>query len=111
MIHNLSVNKWIAYAKQPFAGPEQVLEYLGRYTHRIAFSNNRLSAVENGQVTFTYRDRSSNNQKKTMTLATDEFIRRFLLHVLPKRLYENQVLWLLIKHQEEGMYPSHQTAH
>jgi predicted Zn-ribbon and HTH transcriptional regulator len=84
MIHNLSVNKWIAYAKQPFAGPEQVLEYLGRYTHRIAISNNRLSAVENGQVTFTYRDRSSNNQKKTMTLATDEFIRRFLLHVLPK---------------------------
>jgi hypothetical protein len=84
MIHNLSVNKWIAYAKQPFAGPEQVLEYLGRYTHWIAISNNRLSAVENGQVTFTYRDRSSNNQKKTMTLATDEFIRRFLLHVLPK---------------------------
>lgn len=84
MIHKLSVNKWIAYAKQPFAGPEQVLEYLGRYTHRIAISNNRLSAVENGQVTFTYRDRSSNNQKKTMTLATDEFIRRFLLHVLPK---------------------------
>lgn len=84
MIHKLSVNKWIAYAKQPFAGPEQVLEYLGRYTHRIAISNNRLSAVENGQVTFTYRDRSSNNQKKTMTLGTDEFIRRFLLHVLPK---------------------------
>ena len=84
MIHNLSVNKWIAYAKQPFAGPEQVLEYLGRYTHRIAISNNRLSAVENGQVTFTYRDRSSNNEKKTMTLTTDEFIRRFLLHVLPK---------------------------
>lgn len=84
MIHNLSVNKWIAYAKQPFAGPEQVLEYLGRYTHRIAISNNRLSAVENGQVTFTYRDLSNNNQKKTMTLPSDEFIRRFLLHVLPK---------------------------
>lgn len=84
MIHNLSVNKWIAYAKQPFAGPEQVLEYLGRYTHRIAISNNRLIAVENGQVTFTYRDRSNNNQRKTMTLGTDEFIRRFLLHVLPK---------------------------
>ena len=84
MIHTLSVNKWIAYAKQPFAGPEQVLEYLGRYTHRIAISNNRLSAVENGQVTFTYRDRSSNNEKKAMTLTTDEFIRRFLLHVLPK---------------------------
>jgi predicted Zn-ribbon and HTH transcriptional regulator len=84
MIHNLSVTKWIAYAKQPFAGPEQVLEYLGRYTHRIAISNNRLTAVENGKVTFTYRDRSNNNEKKTMALTTDEFIRRFLLHVLPK---------------------------
>jgi predicted Zn-ribbon and HTH transcriptional regulator len=84
MIHNLSVTKWIAYAKQPFAGPEQVLEYLGRYTHRVAISNNRLVAIDDGQVTFTYRDRASNNEKKIMSLKSDEFIRRFLLHVLPK---------------------------
>ncbi|MCP3889306.1 MAG: hypothetical protein GY702_10600 [Desulfobulbaceae bacterium] len=84
MIHNLSVTKWIAYAKQPFAGPEQVLEYLGRYTHRVAISNNRLVAIDDGQVTFTYRDRASNNEKKVMSLESDEFIRRFLLHVLPK---------------------------
>jgi hypothetical protein len=64
MIYNLSTTKWITYAKRPFAGPEQVLEYLGRYTHRVAISNNRLIAIENGQVTFTYRDRESNNEKK-----------------------------------------------
>lgn len=84
MTKKLSVIDWIAYAKRPFAGPEQVLEYLGRYTHRVAISNNRLSAIDNGQVIFTYRDRKNNNEKKTMTLNADEFIRRFLLHVLPK---------------------------
>lgn len=73
-----------AYAKRPFAGPEQVLEYLGRYTHRVAISNNRLISIDNDQVAFSYRDRKSNNEKKTMTLNADEFIRRFFLHVLPK---------------------------
>ena len=84
MIKNLSETEWIAYAKRPFAGPKQVLEYLGRYTHRIAISNNRLIAIDNGRVVFTYRDRKNNNEKKTIDLSADEFIRRFLLHVLPK---------------------------
>jgi hypothetical protein len=84
MIKKLSETEWIAYAKRPFAGPKQVLEYLGRYTHRIAISNNRLIAIDNGRVVFTYRDRKNNNEKKTMDLSADEFIRRFLLHVLPK---------------------------
>ncbi len=75
---------WIIYAKKPFAGPEQVLEYLGRYTHRIAISNHRLKSIDNGQVTFTYKDRQNNKQKE-MTLSCLEFIRRFLLHVLPSR--------------------------
>jgi len=75
---------WIIYAKKPFAGPEQVLEYLGRYTHRIAISNHRIKSIDNGQVTFTYKDRQNNNQK-VMTLSSLEFIRRFLLHVLPSR--------------------------
>jgi hypothetical protein len=75
---------WIVYAKRPFAGPEQVLEYLGRYTHRVAISNNRIVSMEKGKVTFTYKDRNRNDQVKNMTLADDEFIRRFLLHVLPK---------------------------
>lgn len=76
---------WIVYAKEPFAGPEQVLSYLGRYTHKIAISNYRIKAVEDDQVTFTYKDRSDDNQTKVMTLAATEFIRRFLLHVLPHR--------------------------
>jgi hypothetical protein len=75
--------KWIAYAKRPFAGPEQVLEYLGRYTHRIAISNNRIQSIDNGKVVFKYRDRTNDNELKTMTVAAGEFIRRFLLHVLP----------------------------
>ena len=83
LIQSLSKVKWIAYAKRPFAGPEQVLEYLGRYTHRVAISNNRIVSISNGKVTFTYRDRE-NNETREMTLDGDEFIRRFLLHILPK---------------------------
>jgi hypothetical protein len=86
LIDALSKTKWIAYAKRPFAGPEQVLEYLGRYTHRVAISNHRIIAIDNGSVTFTYRNRKQNNEIKEMTLDADEFIRRFLLHVLPKGL-------------------------
>ena len=74
---------WVVYCKKPFAGPQQVLEYIGRYTHRVAISNHRIINVENGNVTFTYRDRRKNNTLKTMTLKSAEFIRRFLLHVLP----------------------------
>jgi hypothetical protein len=85
-IDALSKTKWIAYAKRPFAGPEQVLEYLGRYTHRVAISNNRIVSIDNGNVTFTYRNRQRNNEIKEMTLTAHEFIRRFLLHVLPKGL-------------------------
>jgi len=83
LLQSLSKTSWIAYAKRPFAGPEQVLEYLGRYTHRVAISNNRIISIENGNIVFTYRDRQRNNQLRTMTLSADEFIRRFLLHVLP----------------------------
>ena len=77
--------EWIVYAKKPFTGPEQVLEYLGRYTHRIAISNHRIKSIDNGKVTFTYRDRQQDNKLKEMTLSAMEFIRRFLLHVLPFR--------------------------
>jgi predicted Zn-ribbon and HTH transcriptional regulator len=83
LLESLLEATWIAYAKRPFADPEQVLEYLGRYTHRIAISNNRILAIDNGKITFTYRDRQDNNELKTMSLAADEFIRRFLLHILP----------------------------
>ena len=86
LINSLSKTRWIAYAKRPFAGPQQVLEYLGRYTHRVAISNNRIISIDNGQITFTYRDRQRNNEIKNITLDANEFIRRFLLHVLPKGL-------------------------
>ncbi len=79
----LKGKKWIVYAKRPFAGPQQILDYLGRYTHRVAISNYRITGAEDGKVRFTYRDRSGNNELKYMTLDAVEFIRRFLLHVLP----------------------------
>lgn len=76
--------EWIVYAKRPFAGPEQVLAYLGRYTHRVAIANSRLLACEDGHVSFRWKDYRANNKAKVMTLDAGEFIRRFLLHVLPK---------------------------
>ena len=74
---------WVVYAKKPFGSPQTVLDYLGRYTHRVALSNERILSVQNGQVTFTYRDRKDKDRLKSMTLDAQEFIRRFLLHVLP----------------------------
>jgi hypothetical protein len=75
--------KWVVYAKPPFGGPEQVLKYLARYVQRVAISNHRLLSLENGRVAFEWKNYSDGNQSKTMTLHAVEFIRRFLLHVLP----------------------------
>lgn len=75
---------WVVYAKRPFGGPEHVLQYLGRYTHRVAISNHRLLSFADGEVTFRWRDSAHNNEQKLMTLSLDEFLRRFLLHLLPK---------------------------
>ena len=78
--------RWVVYAKPPFAGPETVLAYLSRYTHRVAISNSRLLRFDETGVTFRYKDyrRGGADRQQIMTLAADEFIRRFLLHVLPK---------------------------
>ena len=75
---------WVVYAKPPFGSPEQVLKYLARYTHRVAISNRRILAANDTHVTFRYRDRKRDNAMRTMTLTGPEFLRRFLLHVLPK---------------------------
>jgi Putative transposase/Transposase zinc-binding domain len=75
--------EWIVYAKCPFAGPQQVLDYVGRYTHRVAISNNRLLDIQAGQVRFQWKDYRAKGKRKTMTLSAEEFIRRFLLHALP----------------------------
>ena len=75
---------WVVYAKPPFGGPEHVLHYLARYTHRVAISNHRLLAFDNDRVTFRWKDYAHGNKKRKMTVSTDEFLRRFLLHVLPR---------------------------
>jgi hypothetical protein len=83
LLARAKASEWVVYAKRPFAGPPQVLDYVGRYTHRVAISNNRLVDIENGQVSFQWKDYRNGSEVKTMTLSADEFIRRFLLHVLP----------------------------
>lgn len=83
LIKALRSKDWVVFSKKPFAGPQEVLDYIGRYTHRIAISNNRVVDVQDGKVTFAYRDRKDNDTLKLMTLEAGEFIRRFLLHVLP----------------------------
>lgn len=82
---NLYHKKWVVYCKPPFDGVKGVLQYLGRYTHRIAISNNRLLNLRNNKVSFSWRDYADHNRRKIMTLKANEFIRRFLLHVLPSR--------------------------
>ncbi len=74
---------WLVYSKRPFGGPEYVLRYLGRYTHRVAISNHRLVSFAEQKVTFRWRDSAHKNEQRLMTLSRDEFLRRFLLHLLP----------------------------
>ena len=81
----LRQKEWLVYAKPPFGGPRQVLKYLARYTHRVAISNQRILSVDNDTVTFTWKDYANGNRRRTMALHPHEFLRRFLLHVLPSR--------------------------
>jgi hypothetical protein len=100
----LRVKEWVVYSKAPFAGPQQVLDYVGRYTHRVAISNNRLLDIKEGQVTFCWKDYRDENQQKVMTLQADEFIRRFLLHVLPPGFQRIRYYGLLgNRHREENL--------
>jgi hypothetical protein len=85
LIDNLYKKEWIVYCRPPFGSAEYVLEYLGRYTHRVAISNHRIVNLENGYVTFKWRDYKEHNKEKFMTLTVDEFIRRFFMHVLPRK--------------------------
>jgi len=84
-LRSLFRKDWVVYSKRPFGGPEHVLQYLGRYTHRVAISNHRLVSLVAGKVTFRWRDSAHHNEQKLLTVSLDEFLRRFLLHVLPKR--------------------------
>jgi len=84
LLTRLTKKHWICYLKKPFSGAEAVFKYLANYTHRVAISNNRIKALQDGTVTFTYKDYSDNCTKKRCSLNTSEFVRRFLLHILPK---------------------------
>jgi hypothetical protein len=100
----LREKEWVVYAKAPFAGPQQVLDYVGRYTHRVAISNNRILNIDDGKVTFRWKDYRNDSVQKTMTLEADEFIRRFLLHVLPQGLQRIRYYGLLgNRHRQEKL--------
>lgn len=95
---------WVVYAKRPFAGPQQVLEYVGHYTHRVAIANQRLLDMEDGHVRFRYKNYRANSQTQTMTLKAPEFIRRFLLHVLPSGFHRIRYYgWLGHRHRTETL--------
>lgn len=83
LIARMYNQEWVSYCKPPFKNAKCVIRYLGRYTHRVAISNNRIIKEENGEVTFKYRDYKDNKKIKEMTIKAEEFIRRFLMHVLP----------------------------
>ncbi len=97
----LRTKAWVVYAKPPFGGPEQVLKYLARYTHRVAISNARLQKLEDGQVTFRYKDYADEHQCKTQTLTADEFLRRFVQHVLPRGFVKMRHYGLLANRRRE----------
>ena len=84
LLRQAAAQPWVVYSKAPMAGPEQVLHYLGRYTHRIAIGNERIVSVADGRVRFRYRDRRHGNRRRVLTVTGPEFVRRFLLHVLPR---------------------------
>jgi Putative transposase len=87
LVRSLSRMEWVVYSKPPFGGPKQVLKYLARYTHRVAISDQRLVASEDGRVTFRYKDYRTGGIERTMTLEGTEFLRRFLQHVLPRSFH------------------------
>jgi hypothetical protein len=95
LLDRLYAKKWVTYCKAPFGGPQQVLRYLARYTHRVAISNHRLLKMADGQVHFKWRDYRDGNKVKVMRLEAFEFIRRFLLHVLPRNFYKIRYYGLL----------------
>ena len=102
LLRTLCRKAWVVYSKRPFAGPAKLLDYLGRYTHRVAISNHRLVSLEAGQVTFAYRDRRNGDRRKTTSLPAEEFIGRFLKHVLPKGFMRIRHYGLLANRAKKG---------
>jgi hypothetical protein len=104
-IRTLFRNDWHVYSKRPFAGAEHALCYLGRYTHRVAISNHRLVSLADDQVTFRWRDSAHHNEHKLMSLALDEFLRRFLLHTLPKGFVRIRHFGFLANRRRAALLP------
>ncbi|HEY6373237.1 MAG TPA: IS91 family transposase [Candidatus Sulfotelmatobacter sp.] len=96
---------WVVYLKRPFGGPAYVLQYLGRYTHRVAISNHRLVSFADGQVTFRWRDSAHRNEQKLLTLSLDEFLRRFLLHLLPQGFVRIRNFGFLANRKRANLLP------
>jgi Putative transposase len=97
--------EWVVYAKPPFGGPEGVLKYLARYTHRIAISNHRLLSATDAEVSFSWKDYKHGHRQRVMTLDIEEFVRRFLLHVLPTRFVKIRYYGLLAQSQRTAALP------
>jgi hypothetical protein len=104
-LRTLFRHDWVVYAKPPFGGPGHALRYLGNYTHRVAISNHRLIALTNQNVTFRWRDSAHGNRKRRMTLPVDEFLRRFLLHLLPRGFVRIRHFGFLANRQRARLLP------
>jgi Putative transposase/Transposase zinc-binding domain len=104
-LRQLFRHDWVIYCKPPFGGPEHALRYLGAYTHRVAISNHRLVSLTNGQVTFRWRDSAHQNKKRLMTLPLEEFLRRFLLHLLPRGFVRIRNFGFLANRRRAALLP------
>jgi hypothetical protein len=95
---------WVVDARQPFLGPQQVIEYLGRYSHKIAISNHRIKKIENGIVTFSYKDYADKSKQKLMVLSAEEFLRRFCLHILPPKFMKIRHYGILSNRSKQRLH-------
>ena len=102
LIESLFQKHWVVYAKRPFGGPKQVIEYLGRYTHKVAISNHRIQQVTTHEVSFSYKDYRDGGKTKMMTLSNEEFTRRFAEHILPHRFVRIRHYGILSSHWKRG---------
>ena len=104
-LRSLFTHDWVIYSKPPFGGPEHVLRYLGAYTHRVGISNSRILALADGHVSFRWRDSAHGNRKRVMMLPVDEFLRRFLLHLLPRGFVRIRNFGFLANRQRSTLLP------
>ena len=104
-LRSLFRQDWVVYAKPPFGGPQHVLHYLARYTHRVAISNHRLVTFTDGKVTFRWKDYAHHNKQRLMTVSAEEFLRRFLLHVLPHGFVRIRFFGFLANRRRKSLLP------